>query len=189
MTWGSGGRSPALRAFLALDLDEAAQQRLNDLMQRLQGELRGVRWVRGEALHLTLRFLGWTDAATAGRVADAIDAAARDCAAADVPLGQLGMFPERGGPRVLWVGLDLPEHLLALQRACEAAARREGFEPEERAFKPHLTLGRWKDRAPRPQLPPADLGVARIEHLTLYRSDLSASGAVYTPLRVWPLRS
>jgi 2'-5' RNA ligase len=75
----------------------------------------------------------------------------------------------------------------ALQRACEDAARRERFDPEERAFKPHLTLGRWKDRAPRPTLPAADLGTARIDHLTLYRSDLRPDGAVYTPLRVFDL--
>ena len=190
MTGGSGGEAappPALRAFLALDLDEPARERLRDLMQRLQREVHGVRWVRGEGLHVTLRFLGWTDAATAARLADGVEPVARACAPGDAPLGPLGLFPERGRPRVLWVALGLPERMLAVQRACEEAARHQGFDPEERAFKPHLTLGRWKDRVPRPPLPQVDLGTARIAQLTLYRSQLSPAGSVYTPLRVLPL--
>jgi 2'-5' RNA ligase len=178
---------PALRAFLALDLDEPAQERLRGLMQRLQGDVPGVRWVRGEGLHVTVRFLGWTDEAAASRFADAVEGAARACAPAEAALGPLGLFPARGSPRVLWVGLALPERMLVLQRACEDTARQQGFAPEERAFTPHLTLGRWKDRAPRPRLPEVDLGSARVERMTLYRSDLKPSGAVYTALRVMPL--
>ncbi len=176
-----------LRAFLALDLDAAARQRLIDLMARLRPELPRVRWVQPEGLHLTLRFLGWTQEGAVDRIAETLRPAASACAPADIPLGALGMFPERGSPRVLWVGLDLPEPMHELQRACEEAARREGFEPEDRAFKPHLTLGRWKDRAQRPALPSVDLGFAQIDSLTLYRSDLGSSGAQYTPLHVFPL--
>ena len=134
-----------------------------------------------------MRFLGWTQEGVVDRIAQTLRPVASACAPADVPLGALGMFPERGSPRVLWVGMDLPERTLALQRACEEAARREGFPPEERAFTPHLTLGRWKARTPRPQLPAADLGTTRIERLTLFKSDLRPSGAIYTPLHVFDL--
>ncbi|HET8647069.1 MAG TPA: RNA 2',3'-cyclic phosphodiesterase [Vicinamibacteria bacterium] len=176
-----------LRAFIALDVDEGARERLVGLLQRLAGEVPGVRWVRAEGLHVTVRFLGWTDAAVLGRIEDAVAPAARDCAPAQAALGPLGLFPERGSPRVLWVGLDLPPRMHALQRACEQAARHEGFEPEERAFRPHVTLGRWKDRARRPVLPAPDLGTAHVTQLTLYRSELRPSGAVYTPLHRFDL--
>jgi 2'-5' RNA ligase len=176
-----------LRGFLALDLDPPAKQRVVELMERLRSEVPGVRWVRPDGLHLTLRFLGWTDEATLARIGQALAGPARACAPAEVPLGGLGLFPERGAPRVLWVGLVLPEPMHALQRAGEEAARRERFEPEDRAFQPHLTLGRWKDRAPRPTLPVVELGTTRIDRLTLYRSDLRPDGAVYTPLKVFEL--
>ena len=179
--------SAPLRAFLALDIGAAARQRVVDLMDRLRGDLAGVRWVRPEGIHLTLRFLGWTQDAPATRIAQALEAPARACAPAPVPLRGLGLFPERGSPRVLWLGMELPEGMHALQRACEEAARREGFEPEERAFTPHLTLGRWKDRARRPELPAVDLGSAQIDRLTLYRSELRPQGAVYTALRRFEL--
>jgi 2'-5' RNA ligase len=175
------------RAFLALDLDSAARARLAALMDTLRPRVAGVRWVRPEGVHLTLRFLGWSAPDALAHVEARTGEAARACPPAEMALGPLGMFPERGAPRVLWVGLDLPDHLRALQRACEQAAREAGYEPEERPFAPHLTLGRWKDRCPRPALPAVDLGAARVEKLVLYRSDLRPGGAVYAPLRVFEL--
>jgi 2'-5' RNA ligase len=139
--------------------------------------------VRPEGLHLTLRFLGATEADRAERVIERVQDAAAATPAATLPLGSLGMFPERGAPRVLWVGLTLTPPLLALQQACEDAARAEGFPPEERAFSPHLTLGRWSEKVRRPELAPAALGTVRMETLVLYRSQPQAGGSVYTPLR------
>jgi 2'-5' RNA ligase len=97
------------------------------------------------------------------------------------------MFPQRGSPRVLWLGLDVPPPVVDLQAACERAARAAGFEKEERPFRAHLTLGRWRESTPRPELLPADLGSTRLEALVLFRSDLRPDGAVYTPLARFPL--
>jgi 2'-5' RNA ligase len=83
---------------------------------------------------------------------------------------------------VLWIGLEVPAPVLDLQRACERAARAAGFEREARPFQAHLTLGRWRDRAPRPDFPPSDLGTTRLDTLVLFESDLRPDGAVYTPL-------
>ncbi len=83
---------------------------------------------------------------------------------------------------MLWLGLAVEAAILDLQRACERAARAAGFEREERPFRAHLTLGRWRDRAPRPELPPADLGETPLDTLVLFRSDLRPDGAVYTAI-------
>lgn len=185
----SGEAAPArpLRAFVAIDLDEAARGRLAAAMDALRSHVPGLHWVRPETLHVTLRFLGWTREETLDRLTPLLRAEAARAPRAEVPLGPLGMFPERGSPRVLWVDVPLPAPLLALQEACEAAARACGFAPEARAFRSHLTLGRWKDRARRPVLPPLDLGTASLEVLVLFRSDLRPSGAIYTPLATFPL--
>jgi 2'-5' RNA ligase len=177
----------AIRAFLALTLDAPAHRRLLDLVESLRPRVGGIRWVRPEGLHLTLRFLGWTDDETLQRFADDVARAAAACAPGRGPLGPLGMFPERGAPRVLWVRLGCPPGLLALQAAGEAAAVRAGFPPEERAFAPHVTLGRWKDRAPRPVLPEVQLGETVLDRVVLFLSELRREGAVYTPLRTFPL--
>jgi 2'-5' RNA ligase len=62
-----------------------------------------------------------------------------------------------------------------------------GFPREERSFHPHLTLGRWRDRARRPALPDVNLGSGRVDRLVLFRSQLAPSGSVYTPLATFPL--
>jgi 2'-5' RNA ligase len=91
--------------------------------------------------------------------------------------------------RVLWAGLHLPAAFAELQAACEASARAEGFEPEGRRFEPHVTLGRWREPAPRPALPAAGLGEAALTEAVLFRSDLTPKGPTYTAMVRAPLRT
>lgn len=178
-----------VRAFIALTLDAAAGAEVFALIARLKNEraFAGVRWVAGEGVHLTLRFLGPSRPEVLSGLEPVLREAAGRCPPSVVRLGDLGLFPERGSPRVLWLGMELPGPVLALQAACEAAARAAGFEAEGRAFRAHLTLGRWRDRGQRPTLPAVDLGTTSLDRLTLFRSDLRSSGAIYTPLATFPL--
>jgi 2'-5' RNA ligase len=171
-----------LRTFVALEIAEEMRGRIAALQDSLRGSVEGVRWARPEGIHLTLRFLGSTSPAQVDRLGPALRAAAAHCAAAEVGVCGLGTFPERGSPRVFWLGLSLPEPLLECQEACERAAVALGFPREQRPFRPHLTLGRWRDRARRPELPAADLGSTRMETLTLFWSEPRPGGSVYTPL-------
>jgi RNA 2',3'-cyclic 3'-phosphodiesterase len=172
-----------VRAFLALEVDEGARSRIAGLVERLRPGLPGVRFVDPANLHLTFRFLGDSTPAALERFWDAVEAAARGLAATRAPLGDLGVFPERGAPRVLWLDLPLPPALRELQHESERAAVRAGFPPEARGFRSHLTLGRWRAPAARPALPGAQLGEAELQRLTLFRSDLRPQGALYSPLR------
>lgn len=171
-----------LRGFVALELESALRERLRELQDRLRPRLGGIRLVRPEGIHLTLRFLGQTTPAQAARLQPELARAAAACPPGEARVHGLGTFPDRGSPRVLWLGIEVPAPVVTLQEACERAARAAGFEPEPRGFRAHLTLGRWRERAPKPELPPADLGSTRLETLVLFRSELRRDGAVYTPL-------
>jgi 2'-5' RNA ligase len=175
------------RAFIAIDLDTPLREAIGDLQARLGPRLGGIRPVRPEGIHLTLRFLGDTSPNQVDSLRSRLAAAAALCPPARARVAGLGTFPERGSPRVLWLGLDVPQSILDLQHACERAARAAGFEKEERPFRAHLTLGRWRERAARPDLPPAELGETQLDTLVLFRSVLSPGGAVYTPLARFPL--
>ena len=175
------------RAFVAIDLDPALREAIGDLQARLRPRLGAIRLVRPQGIHLTLRFLGDTSPTQVDSLRPRLAEAAALCPPAEARVAGLGTFPERGSPRVLWLGLSVPSPVLDLQHACERAARAAGFEREERPFRAHLTLGRWRERAARPELPVADLGATRLETLVLFRSDLSPGGAVYTPLARFPL--
>jgi 2'-5' RNA ligase len=171
-----------VRAFVALELDARLREAIGDLQARLRPRLGGIRLVRPDGIHLTLRFLGDTSPGQVETLRPLLGAAAAACPAAAARVAGLGTFPERGSPRVLWLGLDVPPTVFDLQRACERAARAAGFEREERPFRAHLTLGRWRYRSPSPDLPPADLGTTALDSLVLFESDLRPDGAVYTPL-------
>jgi len=175
------------RAFVAIELDAPLRKAIGDLQDGLRPRLGGIRLVRPEGIHLTLRFLGDTSPAQVETLRPRLAEAAALCPPAEARVAGLGTFPERGSPRVLWLGLEAPQPVLDLQLSCERAARAAGFEKEARPFRAHLTLGRWRERVARPDLPSADLGAARLDTLVLFRSDLSPGGAVYTPLAQFPL--
>jgi RNA 2',3'-cyclic 3'-phosphodiesterase len=177
---------PRVRAFVALELDARLREAIGALQDRFRA-LAGLRLVRPEGVHLTLRFLGASSRSQLEQIAPQLASAAADCRGFDARVQGLGAFPAHGAPRVLWLGIELPEAVRELQRACERAARAAGFEPEERPFAPHLTLGRFRERVPRPTLAAADLGTTRIDTLALVRSEMRPGGAVYTPLVRLPL--
>jgi 2'-5' RNA ligase len=171
-----------VRAFIALELDAALHERLARLIEELRPKLPGLRFGPVGNAHLTMRFLGPASPGALARIASELAPLASACPPAGVPVTGLGTFPPRGAPRVLWLGLDLPASMRTLQAACERAARAAGFDAEARAYRPHLTLGRWRERVPRPELPDVDPAATRIERLIVFRSDLKPTGAVHTPL-------
>jgi 2'-5' RNA ligase len=148
----------------------------------------GARWVRPEGVHLTLRFLGDTPPERVEGLRPPLAAAAAACPPLEARVTELGTFPGPGRPpRVLWLGIALPSPALSLQAECERAAVGVGFPPEERPFRAHLTLARFRERVLRPALPPVDLGIIPLDTLALVRSELRPGGAVYTPIARFPL--
>jgi 2'-5' RNA ligase len=176
-----------VRAFLALAFDDAMRARLADALERLKGEVAGVRWLSPETIHLTLRFLGPSTPEALERLSIGVAEASRACAPCEARVEGVGFFPPHGPPHVIWAGLVLPPAVLQLQGACERAAVAAGFAPEGRPFRPHVTLGRWRDRVRRPAAPALDIGATTLGPVVLYQSELRPQGAVHTPLRAFPL--
>ena len=118
--------------------------------------------------------------------------------AVDSHLAGHGAYPNLRRPRVIYVGIQAPAALDALQRGIEAAARRLGYESEERPFSAHLTLGRLRQNATaveqqqiRRSLEGTQVdvfGTARVDSLHLYKSDLNPGGSIYTRLHSAPLK-
>lgn len=107
-----------------------------------RGGLHGARWIDPENYHITLRFVGDVDYATANEVTDALDRLAHS-EAFTVKLNHLGSF---GGdkPRALFAGVENNATLQRLQAAQERVMQRLGLEPDGRKFVPHVSLARLK---------------------------------------------
>jgi 2'-5' RNA ligase len=171
-----------VRAFFALDVPPELRRRLADLVESLRGSFAGASFVRTEGVHLTLRFLGQTSDEQIARLTAWLSPVARAQGPIHAAVSGLGLFPDRGRPAVLWLGVFADRSLARLQASCEAAAVGAGFPPEGRPFRPHLTLARFRDHAPRPPLPTADLGRTLFTSLTLFKSELRPTGSVYSAL-------
>jgi 2'-5' RNA ligase len=179
--------------FLALELSDELRAALSRARRELEGRLSGWRWVRAENIHLTLRFLGEVPDDQVGRHHGAWRRAAAGCSPVRLEIGGSGVFPPRGLPRVLWCGVSAGRPAGEIERlasALEDAARGEGFAPERRPFRPHLTLARAR-RGERPTVPDGDsvgtLGEVEAQEVVLFRSRLSPQGATYDPIEVFPL--
>ena len=182
-----------MRLFLALDLPDSVRRELERLQHRLRSRLTGWRWVRPDGIHLTVRFLGEVAEADDARQRAAWRDAAASCPRVRFQVGGTGVFPPRGAPRVLWAGvggIDPADGLKRLSEAVERAAWSQGFRPETRPFRPHLTVAR-ADRRGRPEPPPesdaAVLGEIEAREIVLFQSRLDPRGAQYTRLDAFPL--
>ncbi len=181
-----------LRLFVALSASEAAQaelRRVADAMRPFAPS--DTRWVDADGAHLTLRFIGATPPESADAVGEAVARAAASAAPFELTLAGAGVFPERGAPRVLWVGVaGALDALGALQRGVADALNALDVPQEPQpAFRPHFTVGRVGVHLPRQEalelreavaairVEPAALAV---EEIGVYRSDLRPSGAVYS---------
>ena len=177
-----------LRAFVALALDAALRERLAAAVALWQPALPGLRLVAADNIHLTLRFLGPSQPPQLERLEPALATAAARSPKLRARVSGAGMFPERGSPSVLWIGLEAQPDLGPLQAACERAVRDAGFAPERRPFRPHLTVGRWRERLrERPTLPELAIGETTLERLVLFKSELRPDRAHHTPLASFAL--
>ncbi len=173
-----------VRAFFAIDLDAAARAAALGVLHALREAPGGgaVRWVQPEGLHVTLHFLGNIERAQATLLARAVGEEVRGIAPFDLVLGAACLFPSARRPRVVALDVKPEEPVAELAAAVERGVAREGFEPEGRPFRVHLTLGRIrKGGGPDPSGVAAAVS-SPVEEVVLFRSELSRSGARYTPL-------
>ena len=144
-----------------------------------------VRWIKPENVHLTLKFLGDVAEEDLVRVADALDSVCERHEAFEVMPSGFGAFPSARRARILWAGVgEGAGRLTALAQDVQRSLEALSFEPENRPYRPHLTLGRARGR-------PAVLGAVEValpgfgfpvKSVELVKSVLGEAGATYTTL-------
>jgi 2'-5' RNA ligase len=198
-----------MRLFIGVGLSDDARAAIGVEQERLKRGLRKasgiVRWMRADQMHITRAFLGHVREEEAERV---VRAAGRsfDQPAFDVDFGGLGMFPLRGAPGVLWLGVRVGEASLRTLQAAVAARLTDACVAfDAKPFHPHLTLARWResgsaDRRAIERLsvsdgggPPEHVARVRVSAVVLYESrqasgpGTAGTGPTYTALVQAPL--
>ncbi|HEX7774644.1 MAG TPA: RNA 2',3'-cyclic phosphodiesterase, partial [Pyrinomonadaceae bacterium] len=112
-----------------------------------------------------------------------------------ISVGETGVFPKPSRPLVLWIGVSDPSgQLSALQEKFEDECAVEGFEKEDRAYRPHLTIARLRKPEGARQLADAHLQMkfepidVELKDIVVFRSELSPKGSKYTVISAADLR-
>lgn len=185
----------ALRAFLAVPLSSE----IKDCYARLHGDVtrrfRGLRWVRPENLHVTMRFLGDTEERKAETLRRDVATLTAGQAAFRLTLGAPGCYGGRKAPRVVWIGIEKgAEEMRRLADGIELSARQLGFKPETKPWAPHVTVARnreglkiegWEEALAASGL--SGLGLD-VEGVSLMSSRLLPRGPEYSTVWTAPLR-
>jgi 2'-5' RNA ligase len=182
-----------MRLFVALDIDAAIRQRLQEFVNDLHARLPGVRFLGPETFHVTLKFLGES------KQVEEIERALASVRGVpfEIAFRGNGFFPSAKRARVFWAGIEAPGELQVLAARVDEAARSLGFPPERGPYQPHLTLARPGSGNPRGKLcdrpdegfqaiqqylsgkPAPEFGTMTAHEFFLFESILSARGATY----------
>jgi len=192
-----------MRLFVGIDITDEIRGRFSDYMRRLEGLAPGTKWVKPESLHVTLKFIGYTEKLDDIKTALAVVKGS----SFSLRFQGTGFFTQRS-PRVFWVGIEAGAELAALARYIEQVLVPVGIAPEERKYSPHLTLAREGSGRPQgaredrnkpkmyalkqrleqePRLAQMDFGTMQATEFILYQSETRPEGARYTKLARFPL--
>jgi len=175
-----------MRLFVGLALPQSLKDRLAPMMAGLPG----AHWVPPENLHMTLRFVGEVDEREAALLDEILSTIERP--SFELQVAGCGIFAQRRGPEAVWIGVASTPPLVDLQAAVERAVVRAGFAPEEKRFRPHITLARLRD-TPQPRLQSFVAGhnlfkeSVPVEEFVLFSSKLGSGSPVYIAETAYPL--
>jgi len=196
-----------MRIFIGIDLDPEIRARIERFIRGVQGFAPDARWVRGESLHITLKFIGEQTPEQVEAIAESLRRVAGS--AFEIRVSGHGFFPTAKAPRVFWIVIHAGPQLAELAGNVDAAVAELGIAYEDRPYSPHLTLARggarrasgspkWRKGDDPNTLFSAlqkrlagigeiDFGKMTVREFILYQSRLSPGGSKYTKLQSLPL--
>ncbi len=187
-----------MRCFIGIEIDDAVRQELIDVQTAIKHALNcqdsDLKWVKPELIHVTLKFLGDVPDNEAVAVCKAVETAAQWHAPFDLSVEKIGHFGGRSA-RTLWAGTgEGSAPLAALHQDLEQGLDAIGWPPETRRFSAHLTLCRVRNPGTGFDLVPAYqpwkdqvFGDTRIDALTVYHSELTPKGPIYSAMGTYDL--
>lgn len=176
-----------MRLFIGVWLSEKMRDEVIQYINTAKQQIQGFKWTMPEQLHFTLKFLGEVEERRVSSLTKALDDEAKGKQPFELRLGEPGRFPERGIPRILWIGLSSGKNKLEmLAEMVEDAGIRSGFAAADKPFKPHLTVARAKEGQAGPKISDLEVfwqNVTLVSGFSLIESKLQPQGAVYRVVR------
>ena len=181
----------SLRLFIALPLPDSAKEALGALIAEFSSHPAPVKWVNPANIHMTLRFLGDTPATKVADLCTLLNETGSHHSTVSTYISRLGAFPNLRRARILWAGVQEDDSVIRLEHLAaeiERGVQQLGFDPESKKFRPHLTIGRVKQRTSISDLAQtiehyrlASFPLA-LSNLALFQSTLTPRGPIYKRL-------
>lgn len=194
-----------MRAFIAVNLDQNMRTEIERIQLEMASKVKGIRWVKSELLHITLKFLGEVDRVVIPALSDAMNVITQKNAPFTISFSRIGVFPRLKKPRVIWIGVEkgveelshLAVHVdQSIENIFDVKEEESGQKRKQskEAFKPHLTIGRAKknETVHMSQDTLAGewrcAGTLNVDAFFLMESNLTSSGPIYRPVRKFLLK-
>jgi len=182
------------RIFIASEIIPGKEfDRIFSMLTQLPGNER-IKWVEYKNIHITLAFLGDTNAERIKAVVRMLKEKCEGSGEFDFNLRGLGVFKNFNDPRVIWAGIEHSEKLDKLHNLIRTGLVECSLPVEDRAFKPHLTLGRIRElKNPGilqefiEKFRDTEIQKVHVSEIILYESVLLPSGPHYKPLKKFSL--
>jgi len=173
------------RLFFGLEIPARIKARL----LKTTAEMSAAKWQSVEQIHITLLFLGDVEEERLSAVCEA----ARNIPLAPFELSVtgLGCFGQPCAPRNLWAGVQPTAPVASLHSAIKGQMENLGLTTESRAFRPHITLARFKRQPGSVQGLLAEYGETafgsfQVDQFVLFESEQGSGGSVYTVIERFP---
>jgi RNA 2',3'-cyclic 3'-phosphodiesterase len=183
----------ALRCFIAIEIPEAIKRTIAGSVESLKKSGADVKWLLPENIHITLQFLGETEEALIPVIKKALDKILLTYSPFYIKIAGVGCFPDTRRPRIIWVGTEESQPVINLHADIAEGMAELGYREEERNFTPHLTIGRVKSNRDIGELlrkineiKAASFSAFEVQNITLMKSELKPSGAIYYSLAEIP---
>jgi len=174
-----------MRTFLALDLPDEIRSVLADQISHLKtANIKGIKWVEKENLHITFQFIGETQRHDLNNISDIMEDVFCKIPAVSFSSATLEVIPRRD-PRLIWISVQAADQKISnASKRCKKKLKELGYKIENKPLKFHITLGRIKKRLPDffiQEILTAELKIGNfeVEKASLYQSFLRPEGPIY----------
>jgi 2'-5' RNA ligase len=179
-----------IRTFIAVELPDSMKKQIESIQQEI--DLKGLKLVKPELVHLTLKFLGDIPESQVEPISTALSEI--HCTPFNARVTGVGVFPNPNYIKVVWLGAHGTFDLLHSE--VERVLKVFRFKKDKGKFTAHATLARVKylDESSKSQiahilaeLQDVDLGEFRVNTITFKKSTLTPKGPIYETLKEIPL--
>lgn len=174
-----------MRTFVAINFPDILKNEIKDIQNSLKPFVKSARWTTVDNFHLTIKFLGEIDNSEKESAIEAIRIACNGFKPFEISFDRLGYFGSSENMRVVWIGMSKnPDKLFLLQSEIEKSFKAHGFPPDEKGFKPHVTIGRDVILSKKIDLSSFAINMDKlyVDKVSLMLSENSGKGFHYTPI-------